>query len=76
MASTVICDGETTGYQKDRLGLLLNPSELMTFVQGKLGSLLRDIVLFSGTMGMIDGEFFYGECFSAERIIDHLDRRL
>ncbi len=76
MASSVTIDGEAIRYQEGRLGLLLNPAELMDFVQGKLGGPLQDTVIFSGTMGMLGGEFLYGERFSAELVDSHLDRRL
>jgi hypothetical protein len=76
MASNVICNGESTRYQEGKLGLLLNPSELMAFVQGKLGTPLRDTIIFSGTMGMLGGEFLYGEGLFAELIDGQLNRRL
>ena len=76
IGATVTRDGEATRYQEGRLGLLLNPAELMDFVRGKLGGPLKDTVIFSGTMGMLGGEFLYGERFSGELIDNHLDRRL
>ena len=76
ISSNVIHNGNTTRYQEGQLGLLLNADELMDFVSGKLGGQLKDIVIFSGTLGMIGGEFIYGEGFSAELIDDKLNRRL
>lgn len=76
MGSTVTCNGEACRYQEGALGLLLNPVELMAFVEDKLGATLQEMVIFSGTMGMLGGEFLYGERFSAELIDNHLDRRL
>lgn len=76
LTSTVVCDGQARRYQEGRLELLLNPAELMAFVQGKLGMPLQDIVIFSGTLGTLDGEFLFGEAFSAELIDGHLNRRL
>jgi hypothetical protein len=76
MASTVTTNKEAIRYQEGRLGLLLNPEELMDFVQSKLGAPLKETVIFSGTMGMIGGDFLYGERFAAELVDDHLNRRL
>jgi hypothetical protein len=76
IASTVTTAGKAVRYQEGRLGLLLNPAELMDFVQRKLGGVLRETVIFSGTIGMLGGEFLYGERFSAELVDSALDRRL
>ena len=76
MTSTVTIQGKSVRYQEGRLGLLLNPAELMDFVRGKLSQPLKDTVIFSGTMGMLGGEFLFGERFSAELVDGHLDRRL
>jgi hypothetical protein len=76
ISSNVIHNGNTTRYQEGELGLLLNADELMDFVADKLSGQLKDIVIFSGTLGMIGGEFIYGERFSAELVDNKLNRRL
>jgi hypothetical protein len=76
MSSTVTHRGDRTRYQEGRLGLLLNPAELMEFVSGKLGGDLTETIIFSGTLGMLGGEFICGERFSAELADPRLDRRL
>jgi hypothetical protein len=48
----------------------------MAFVRGKVGGHLENIVIFSGTIGMLGGEFLFGGGFSAELVDGHLDRHL
>jgi hypothetical protein len=76
MSSTATHEGKMIRYQEGRLGLLLNPAELMQFVGDKVGEPLTDIIIFSGTLGMLGGEFIYGEAFAAELLDNRLDRRL
>jgi len=76
LKSAVACNGETIPYQEGRLGLLLNPKELMDFVRTKISGPLSNLVIYSGTMGMLTGEFVFGEKFSAELIDEKLGRRL
>jgi hypothetical protein len=76
MSAYVVKDGEEIRYQEGRLGLLLNPAELMAFVKSKIPGPLEGLVIFSGTMGMLTGEFVFGEKFSAQLIDEKLSRRL
>jgi hypothetical protein len=76
MQSRVSRDGADVPYQDGRLGLLLNPEELLDFVKTKIPGPMADLVVFSGTMGTITGEFVFGERFSVELIDEKLDRRL
>ena len=76
MRSKVVKDGQNILYQEGRLGLLLNPAELMDFVKTKLAGPLKNFIIFSGTMGMLTGEFVFGERFAVELIDEKLDRRL
>lgn len=76
MRSRVFSNGEEILYQEGRLGLLLNPEELLEFVKRKIPGPLSDLVVFSGTMGMVTAEFVFGEKFSTELIDKALDRRL
>ena len=76
MSASVVKNAETIRYQEGRLGLLLNPAELMAFVKSKIGGPLENLIIFSGTMGMLTGEFVFGESFSAKLIDEKLNRRL
>jgi hypothetical protein len=74
--ASVTKDGEQIHYQEGRLGLILNPAELMDFIKSKIPGSLEKLVIFSGTMGMLTGEFVFGEKFSAKLIDDKLNRSL
>lgn len=74
--STVIKDGKEVTYQEGRLAAIMTPAELMEFVQSKIPTPLRDTIIYSGTLGLLTGEFSYSDKFSAELIDETLDRRL
>ena len=76
MSASVVKNTETIPYQEGRLGLLLNPAELMAFVKSKISGPLENLIIFSGTMGMLTGEFVFGESFSAKLIDEKTSRRL
>ena len=76
MSANVVKDGKDILYQEGPLGLLLNPAELMSFVKSKISGPLENLIIFSGTMGMLTGEFVFGEKFSAQLIDEKLNRRL
>jgi hypothetical protein len=76
MNANVVKDGKNTLYQEGRLGLLLNPAELMSFVKSKIPGPLENLIIYSGTMGMLTGEFVFGEKFSAGLIDEKLNRRI
>jgi hypothetical protein len=76
MSANVTKDGKDSRYQEGRLGLLLNPAELMSFVKSKISGPLENLIIFSGTMGMLTGEFVFGHKFSAKLIDEKLNRRL
>ena len=76
MSASVVKNAEAILYQEGRLGLLLNPVELMAFVKSKIGGPLQNLIIFSGTMGMLTGEFVFGQKFSAKLIDEKLNRRL
>jgi hypothetical protein len=76
LSATVVKDGKTIRYQEGRLGLLLNPAELMDFVKQKIRGPLKNLVIFSGTMGMLTHDFVFAERFSARLIDEKLGRRL
>jgi hypothetical protein len=76
MSAHVVKDGQDSLYQKGRLGLLLNPAELMAFVKSKIPGPLQDLIIFSGTLGMLTGEFIFGQKFSAQLMDEKLNRHL
>ena len=76
ITASVKKDGKENLYQEGRLGLLLNPAELMSFVKSKIPGPLENLIIFSGTMGTLTGEFVFGEKFSAGLMDEKLNRRL
>ena len=76
MSASVVKNAEAILYQEGRLGLLLNPAELMAFVKSKVDGPLENLIIFSGTMGMLTGEFVFGESFSAKLMDEKTNRRL
>jgi hypothetical protein len=76
MSATVVKNAEAIRYQEGRLGLLLNPAELMAFVKSKIAGPLENLIIFSGTMGMLTGEFVFGESFAATLTDEKNNRRL
>lgn len=76
MSASVVKNSETILYQEGRLGLLLNPAELMAFVKSKIDGPLENLIIFSGTMGMLTGEFVFGESFSAKLMDEKTNRHL
>jgi hypothetical protein len=76
LKATAVKNGEEIPYQEGRLGSLLNPSELLSFVKTKFAGPLENLVVFSGTMGMLTGEFIFAEKFSAQCIDETLNRRI
>jgi hypothetical protein len=75
LKATAVAHGEEIPYQEGQLGLLLNPSELLSFVKSKIPGPLEHLVIFSGTMGMLTKEFVFAEKFSAQFIDEKLNRR-
>ncbi len=76
MRCSVVKDGKTTLYQEGELGLLLNPSELITFVKGKIEGPLDGTVIYSGTFKMLTDEFIFADKFSGELVDIKLNRRI
>jgi hypothetical protein len=76
MKASVVKDAKATLYQEGRLGTLLNPAELMSFVKSKIPGSLENLIIFSGTMGMVTGEFVFGQTFSTQLIDEKRNRRL
>jgi hypothetical protein len=76
ITASVLNNGKDNCYQEGRLGLLLNPAELMSFVKSKISGPLENLIIFSGTLGTLTGEFVFGQKFSAALIDEKLNRRL
>jgi hypothetical protein len=68
-------NGKEIPYQTGRLGLLLNPSELLAFVKSKIPGPIKNLVIFSGTMGMLTEDFVFAEKFRVQLIDEKLNRR-
>jgi hypothetical protein len=65
MSATAVKNVEEIPYQEGRLGLLLNPSELLAFVKSQIPGLMKNLVIFSGTMGMLTEDFVFADKFCA-----------
>ena len=76
ITASVLNNGKDTLYQEGRLGLLLSPAELMSFVKSKIPGPLENLIIFSGTLGTLTGEFIFGQKFSARLIDEKLNRRI
>jgi hypothetical protein len=76
ITASVLNNGIDTRYQEGRLGLLLNPAELMSFVKSKIPGPLENLIIFSGTLGTLTGDFVFSQKFSAALIDEKLNRRL
>ena len=74
--STVVKEGKEILYQEGRLGSIMTPSELMAFIQSKMSEPLNNTIIYSGTLGMLTGEFVFSDIFKAELIDETLDRKL
>ena len=71
-----IKDGQEVTYQEGRLAAIMTPADLMEFVASKIPEPLNNAIIYSGTLGLLTGEFLYSDKFSAELIDETLDRRL
>jgi hypothetical protein len=76
LSATAVKNGDEIPYQQGRLGLLLNPSELLAFVKTKIPGPIKNMVIFSGTMGMLTSDFVFAEKFCAQLKDETLNRRL
>jgi hypothetical protein len=76
MRCSVTKDGVTTPYQETRLAAILAPHDLIAFVRSKIRASLMGLVIYSGTVGLLSGEFIYADRFEAELIDEKRERRL
>lgn len=68
--------GKEILYQEGRLELLLNPAELIAFVKSNIQGPLDNMIIFSGTIGMLTDDFVFAEKFCAQLIDEKLNRGL
>lgn len=66
LRSWVTQDGKRSLYQEAPLRSILPPKELLSFVRSNIQGELNHIVIFSGTIGLLRGEFIFGEKFEVE----------
>lgn len=76
MKSMVTVQGQEILYQEGKLGLILDPEQLLDVVREKVPGPLKEMVIYSGTVGMLTDGFTYGERFTATLIDPVLDRSL
>ena len=76
MRSRVITAQHQLLYQEAPLADILNPKDIMAFVESRIDGPLDGMVVFSGTTGLLTGEFVYAEEFEAELSDERLDRKL
>ena len=76
MRSWVFKQGEKILYQEGKLALIMDPAALMDFVRSCIQDPFEKIVIFSGTVGMLTGEFVFGERFAAELVDETANRKL
>lgn len=63
-------------YQKGALGLLMSPSELLSFIKSKIRKGLENTVIFSGTVKMETDDFVFADRFDGSLTDPVLERRI
>lgn len=66
MRSWMIVDRVKKDYQIGKLGEFLSPKKLLQIIEERGFETECDVVVFCGTLPIINGEFIYGEAFAAE----------
>lgn len=74
--SRVRTNGKEVLYQEDRLSAILPPDALMNFVRKTIRMPLKEMIIYSGTIGTLTGGFVFGDRFEAELIDENLGRKL
>lgn len=59
-AITVQCHVDGTAYQRGTLAALRTPADLIARLTGELGDIATDLVLYAGTLPLLDGHFVAG----------------
>lgn len=76
MSCDVIQDGHHTRYQETYLEAIMTPQELIAFIESQVNIPMNDVVIFSGTVGLLFGKFIYADRFEAELVDNVLNRKL
>jgi len=64
-------------YQESPLSAMMSPEDLMDFIKNRVDDKnLNGLVIFSGTIPMLTGEFVYGSYFEAELFSPRSKRKL
>jgi len=66
LRSWVTRAGKRSLYQEATLRSMLPPKELISFVRSRVRGELNHVVIFSGTIGLLEGELVFGEKFEVE----------
>jgi len=66
LRSWVTRGGKRSLYQEARLRSVLSPKELISFVRSRIQGESDHLVIFSGTIGLLEGELIFGEKFEVE----------
>jgi len=66
LRSWVTRRGKRSLYQEAALRSILPPKELISFVRSRVQGELDHMVIFSGTIGLLEGELIFGEKFEVE----------
>jgi len=74
--ASVVKEGEEILYQQGPLALIMDPKSLMEFVASKVKFPLENLIIYSGTLGSLTGEFVFGEQFMAKLTDPKLGRSL
>jgi len=76
LRSWVTQDGKRTLYQEATLRSILPPADLLELVRAKGKEPLDHVVIYSGTIPLLRGEFVFGERFEVELYHPRLEDRL
>lgn len=76
MKSMVTVNGRDILYQEGKLKLILSPRRLMDIIRTNISGPLENMVIYSGTVGMLTEGFTFGERFTASLSDPILDRSL
>jgi hypothetical protein len=63
-------------YQEAKLGSLLAPDALLSGLRRRAGRVLDGVILFSGTVPIVDGQVVYGDAYELELTDPHFVRTI
>lgn len=76
LRSWVTKDGKRTLYQETTLRSILPPADVLDLARAKAKESLDHVVIYSGTIPLLKGEFVFGERFEVELDHPRLEDRL